>query len=545
MPTTTDYSDTRLLVTLLVRDEIDIIADTLAYYRSVGVGDFIVMDNGSTDGTAELLRDLADKREITLLENPEHTHDQGKWVTHMASLAAKDFAADWIIHCDADEFLWFQGGNHDLRSFFGRIPSAYNLVKAKRINMLRHASPALGHCLLDNTFPDYAAQLGPKACHRPHPDAIVADGNHHVSGFPIQEFEETSHIVMYHYPFRSYQQYQSKIVKGAEALQNNTRLSPKVGGHWRSYYNLYKQGRLPHHYRTAAILPGIRAAQTKDASISLDAQLADHIRENNIVCPTQFGASPAQPLVDSDIHLTGDEFGFIDVGARGGAATLPNTDTPVVKVLVEPDSQERDALKAADPHAVIIGSALADIDGLVPFIQTVNPCCCSLLEPNFAFLRHYGIAGQFKIRDITAILCARFDTLYQAGKLPVPHCVKLDVQGYEFQALKGFGDLLHETLAIKLETHFYPLYKDQKLIGDLVEYLSQYNFVLRKIANARSPDLSGDRHFTGDLVEVDAYFTKSAAWITANKELAPKFALAHQILGLNPYILAPQASIRG
>ena len=42
-------------MTLMVRDEADIIEDNLRYHRAQGVDFFVIADTGSTDGTVEIL----------------------------------------------------------------------------------------------------------------------------------------------------------------------------------------------------------------------------------------------------------------------------------------------------------------------------------------------------------------------------------------------------------------------------------------------------------------------------------------------------------
>lgn len=137
----------RLLLTLLVRDEIDIIKENLAFHRAAGVEHFIVTDNGSVDGTAEYLRDLSAKGEIVLIEKPDYTHSQGLWVTEMARRAATDFSVDWIIHGDADEFFWLPSGLHDLRNFFADLSDNCDVVRIRRINMLNDPHSNHGHYL--------------------------------------------------------------------------------------------------------------------------------------------------------------------------------------------------------------------------------------------------------------------------------------------------------------------------------------------------------------------------------------------------------------
>ena len=51
----------KLAMTLIVRNEADIIEDNLRYHRAQGVDFFIVLDNGSTDGTVEILERTSER----------------------------------------------------------------------------------------------------------------------------------------------------------------------------------------------------------------------------------------------------------------------------------------------------------------------------------------------------------------------------------------------------------------------------------------------------------------------------------------------------
>lgn len=56
--------------------------------------------------------------------------------------------------------------------------------------------------------------------------------------------------------------------------------------------------------------------------------------------------------------------------------------------------------------------------------------------------------------------------------------LKLDVQGFEHSVMKGAGVLLSRFPAILLEASFFSLYKDEKLVGDLIHTLKDKGYVL-------------------------------------------------------------------
>lgn len=231
--------------------------------------------------------------------------------------------------------------------------------------------------------------------------------------------------------------------------------------------------------------------------------------------------------------------GFVDVGARGGVSTTAaRYRDQIHMVLVEPEATEAERLNAemGGEFVSVVASALGHVDGAIDLFVAQNPQCTSALPLNDGYIDRYTIAKHFKTKQRESIHCSRYDTLYRAGSLPLPHAVKIDVQGFEYQVLQGFGGLLHDCLAIQLEAHFYEIYKGQRLVGDLVRFLSDFDMNLRSIRNVRSPNLQGDVNFDEDLVEVDLYFSKSKRWIAnRNDEAKAEFDLACQILKIPPY----------
>ena len=100
-----------LVMTLLARDEIDIVDSWLAFHLNAGADLVIATDNRSQDGTTEVLEEYARSGHVHLIREPGEDLRQDEWVTRMARLAATEYGADWVINSDADEFWWPRGAS--------------------------------------------------------------------------------------------------------------------------------------------------------------------------------------------------------------------------------------------------------------------------------------------------------------------------------------------------------------------------------------------------------------------------------------------------
>ncbi len=232
----------RLVVTLLVRDELDIVEANVRHHLGSGASQVIVTDNGSVDGTREVLAELATRLPVTVIDEPSRGYEQAAWVTRMARLAATEHGADWVINTDADELWWTEQG--DLAAVLGATEPRFGVVEAPQLNFApRHAEQRPDQLVL--RWRRWASR---KAAHRADPHVEIAQGNHKVIAPRMAVDPDRSRIAVLHCPQRSFAQFERKIVDGTRAYRNSPDLPEEMGVHWRSLYAVWERGGLRDHW---------------------------------------------------------------------------------------------------------------------------------------------------------------------------------------------------------------------------------------------------------------------------------------------------------
>jgi hypothetical protein len=211
----------KLVMTLVVRDEVDVIDTQLSYHLNAGVDFVIASDHESKDGTTDLLEAHAREGHLRIVRRNGPIYED-VWRTEMARLAATEYGADWVINTDADEFWMPRGAT--LVDVLSAVPREYGVVWG----LSRHFVPRPDHgedfidrmvtrLSLQAPINDPTSPYRPhaKAAHRGAADIVVRHGAHIAYSPSLRPLRDWYPADVLHFPFRSREQYERKGVRRA------------------------------------------------------------------------------------------------------------------------------------------------------------------------------------------------------------------------------------------------------------------------------------------------------------------------------------------
>jgi len=251
----------RVAMVLLVKNEIDIIDLNLSFHRAQGITQFIVMDNGSTDGTLEYLQKQAQQSDLIVINNPVASYQQAKWMTAMARQARQEFGVSHVIPNDADEFWWPKGGQSipEVLNEQATVQTVqrFNRILTQQMQQAQlpfyHAdyvvkSPILYSGEAQINDPSCSMQLvkiSPKVIVQPRLLWKIKGGNHRAKHLQFWLNHNNSDLQVHHFPYRSYQQFETNIAGRAQKLG---RPKVKMGPHIKRWVPMFNNGTLEQEY---------------------------------------------------------------------------------------------------------------------------------------------------------------------------------------------------------------------------------------------------------------------------------------------------------
>ena len=205
----------------VVRDEKDVLGQSLDHLLAQGIDHVLVADNLSSDGTRELLEQRAiDDPRIHVAVDVDPAHHQSEKVTYLANVAWRH-GADWVLPFDADEF------------FFAVDRSVADLLRGESKAVVsadfHHMVPTSGTAVINaatSFLLDSTPAFPGKVAARTHPLLEIIPGNH--AATRVGGVTRGLHIA--HALYRSPEQLARKFRGGMKAAAASSSTVP--GTHW-------------------------------------------------------------------------------------------------------------------------------------------------------------------------------------------------------------------------------------------------------------------------------------------------------------------------
>ena len=290
-----------VVMTMMVRDEVDIIAATIEYHLAQGFDRILVTDNASIDGTREVLDEYARVAPVTVWDDPEHRKQQAQVVTRMARLARVQFGADWVVNSDADEFVVPRIPGRTSADIIRSWPKRIVSTTVPVVNLVGPVAKSGGGLMTrmlwrDERSPEQlrAAGVGahptPNAIHVGHAGVDVRQGNHFTSLLSRGAPPDGPGIEVLHVPWRSWEQFERKTINAGRGYEANPRLRPSPNHHGMRDWRRWQAGRLLPFYLARMVNrePG------PGDGFFFEPTLRDALRDLEALLPRYLG-----PLVDA------------------------------------------------------------------------------------------------------------------------------------------------------------------------------------------------------------------------------------------------------
>nr|WP_314490255.1 glycosyltransferase family 2 protein [uncultured Pseudomonas sp.] len=104
-------ADFKMGLCAIFKNEGPYILEWLAFHKAIGIDEFFIADNISTDGSSELLKNLDKLGLIKLLTFPTPDNEAPQLPAYRKLMQMYGHLVDWMAFIDADEFLIAEGGS--------------------------------------------------------------------------------------------------------------------------------------------------------------------------------------------------------------------------------------------------------------------------------------------------------------------------------------------------------------------------------------------------------------------------------------------------
>lgn len=231
---------------------------------------------------------------------------------------------------------------------------------------------------------------------------------------------------------------------------------------------------------------------------------------------------------------------FADVGARGGPPmNWLRIGCDVAYICFEPDSEEalkieREFSRTQAFRGVVHQKALGAKDGIETLRLTRFRPSSSLLEPNNDLLFKMADSDFYSVEQRIPVPITTLDSALESSKAGIDF-LKIDVQGYELEVLKGGGNTINDVVGCELEVSFLEIYKNQPLFAELDIFMRSHGFFLADLERFwwRRKEAPIPVQERGSLSYGNAFYLKSNALEPADRSAALKNSIICSAMGMD------------
>lgn len=279
----------RIIATLMVRDEADVVAAMLEHHLDQGVDLVVVTDNASADGTTEILEQYAATGRVELHHDAEHRKQQRDVVTRMARRARTAHRADWVLNLDADEFMVARDPALTVRTALEATPLHLNAFTVDVVNLVgptAESGAGFDRLVWRDHRPDEVllerdlhAHPTPNAVHRGESDIVIQQGNHFTSMPSNGQPDDAVALEVLHLPWRSWSQFERKVVNAGRGYEASPDLRPSPKHHGMRDYHLWQEGGLRESYERRSPAETELAEWARRGWVTRDTRLREHLTD--------------------------------------------------------------------------------------------------------------------------------------------------------------------------------------------------------------------------------------------------------------------------
>ena len=238
--------------------------------------------------------------------------------------------------------------------------------------------------------------------------------------------------------------------------------------------------------------------------------------------------------------FAGTALSYIDIGARGGPPShWQKLGQQMNYLCFEPDPAEAEALRlvfSQTPNfrGVVSECALGATSGSATLYLTHSRPCSSLLKPNSDLLNTFVHRDLFRVEQELSLQTGTLDAeLQRLGS--IGDFIKIDVQGYELEVLKGGEQAVSNSIGCELEVSFIEIYKNQPLFAEVDQWMRARDFFLADLERFwwRRSAAPAEIQRRGTLAYGNAVYLKNEIFRSQDRAVAIKSAIICVATGLN------------